>query len=156
MHRILCIDEVAKLFSTERTIVYDLFEWPYTSSQLLIVIGIANSIDLIEKSLPLLKVGSKKNTLIMKTRKNNRNHGISFLFRDCIEGNCTTTHCSLQWIAGHLAVLVPSRSHRTLLQKSRMWKIHFHNFIGRNGRCKKTLGLMQNSVTNCTWWRSDC
>ena len=59
MYRILCIDEVDKLFSTERTIVYDLFEWPYTSSQLLIVIGIANSIDLIEKSLPLLKAGSR-------------------------------------------------------------------------------------------------
>lgn len=44
-----------RLFTNERTIVYDLFEWPYVSSQLLIVIGIANSIDLIEKSLPLLK-----------------------------------------------------------------------------------------------------
>lgn len=51
----LCIDEVDRLFTNERTIVYDLFEWPYVSSQTLIVIGIANSIDLVEKSLPLLK-----------------------------------------------------------------------------------------------------
>lgn len=54
--RILCIDEVDRLFTNERSIVYDLFEWPYKSSNTLIVIGIANSIDLVEKSLPLLKL----------------------------------------------------------------------------------------------------
>ena len=54
--RILCIDEVDRLFSNERSIIYDLFEWPYKSSTTLIVIGIANSIDLVEKSLPLLKI----------------------------------------------------------------------------------------------------
>ena len=37
--------------------MYDLFEWPYSSSNPIIVIGIANSIDLVEKSLPLLKIG---------------------------------------------------------------------------------------------------
>lgn len=56
--RILCIDEVDRLFSNERSIIYDLFEWPYKSSTTLIVIGIANSIDLVEKSLPLLKINN--------------------------------------------------------------------------------------------------
>ncbi|KAK8822755.1 hypothetical protein WA556_001648 [Blastocystis sp. ATCC 50177/Nand II] len=54
---ILCIDEIDKLLTKERSIVYDLFEWPYSSSNPIIVIGIANSIDLVEKSLPLLKIG---------------------------------------------------------------------------------------------------
>lgn len=56
-HSILCIDEIDKLLTKERSIVYDLFEWPYSSSNPIIVIGIANSIDLVEKSLPLLKIG---------------------------------------------------------------------------------------------------
>ncbi|KAK8827039.1 hypothetical protein WA577_007540, partial [Blastocystis sp. JDR] len=54
---ILCIDEIDKLLTKERSIVYDLFEWPYSSPNPIIVIGIANSIDLVEKSLPLLKIG---------------------------------------------------------------------------------------------------
>ena len=56
-HSILCIDEIDKLLTKERSIVYDLFEWPYSSPNPIIVIGIANSIDLVEKSLPLLKIG---------------------------------------------------------------------------------------------------
>lgn len=55
-YRIICIDEVDRLFTAERSIVYDLFEWPYNSPHTVIVIGIANSIDLIEKSLPLLQI----------------------------------------------------------------------------------------------------
>ena len=57
-----------RLLTKERSIVYDLFEWPYLSSNVLIIIGIANSIDLIERSLPLLKIRSSKPcTLVFPT-----------------------------------------------------------------------------------------
>ena len=59
MNSIVCVDEVDHLLTKERTIVYDLFEWPYISKHVLIVIGIANSVDLVEKSLPLLKISPR-------------------------------------------------------------------------------------------------
>ena len=63
-YRILCIDEIDRLLTRERSIVYDLFEWPYLSSNVIIVIGIANSIDLVEKALPLLKIGQCEDSLL--------------------------------------------------------------------------------------------
>ena len=60
MSRIICIDEIDHLLTKERSTVYDMFEWPYISSQIIIVIGIANSVDLVERSLPLLKIGRSK------------------------------------------------------------------------------------------------
>lgn len=51
------MDEVDHLLTKERSVVYDLFEWPFLSTNVVIVIGIANSVDLIERSLPLLKIG---------------------------------------------------------------------------------------------------
>ena len=54
---IVCIDEIDRLLTKEKSIVYDLFEWPYISTNTFILIGIANSVDLIENSLPLLKIG---------------------------------------------------------------------------------------------------
>lgn len=60
MNSIVCVDEVDHLLTKERTIVYDLFEWPYISKHVLIVIGIANSVDLVEKSLPLLKISPRR------------------------------------------------------------------------------------------------
>lgn len=62
--RILCIDEIDRLLTRERSIVYDLFEWPYLSSNVIIVVGIANSIDLVEKTLPLLKIGQCEDSLL--------------------------------------------------------------------------------------------
>ena len=60
MNSIVCVDEVDHLLTKERTIVYDLFEWPYISQHVLIVIGIANSVELVEKSLPLLKISPRR------------------------------------------------------------------------------------------------
>ena len=60
MNSIVCVDEVDHLLTKERTIVYDLFEWRYISQHALIVIGIANSVDLVEKSLPLLKISPRR------------------------------------------------------------------------------------------------
>ena len=60
MNSIVCVDEVDHLLTKERTIVYDLFEWPYISKHVLIVIGIENSVDLVEKSLPLLKISPRR------------------------------------------------------------------------------------------------
>ena len=60
MFRIICIDEIDHLLTKERSIVYDMFEWPYISSHIIIVIGIANSVDLVERSLPLLNIGRSR------------------------------------------------------------------------------------------------
>lgn len=65
MNRIVCIDEIDRLLTKERTIVYDLFEWPYLCPNVLVVVGIANSVDLVDRALPLLLIrGEKPDTLV--------------------------------------------------------------------------------------------
>lgn len=65
MNRIVCIDEIDRLLTKERTIVYDLFEWPYLCPNVLVVVGIANSVDLVDRALPLLLIrGEKPATLV--------------------------------------------------------------------------------------------
>ena len=62
---IVCVDEIDRLLTKERTIVYDLFEWPYLCPNVLVVLGIANSVDLVDRALPLLMIrGEKPDTLV--------------------------------------------------------------------------------------------
>jgi cell division control protein 6 len=52
----LFIDEIDGLLSaSNRSVLYKLFEWPHLAGSRLAVIGIANSIDLIESTLPYLQ-----------------------------------------------------------------------------------------------------
>ncbi len=52
----LFIDEIDGLLSgTSTSVLYKLFEWPHLAGSRLAVVGIANSIDLTERTLPYLK-----------------------------------------------------------------------------------------------------
>ena len=85
--RIVCIDEVDHLLTKERTIVYDLLEWPYLSRHVLIVIGIANSVDLVEKSLPLLKISPRRGGKGVRRRTEASHHCISVLHSLQLQGH---------------------------------------------------------------------
>ena len=53
---ILVLDEIDQLDSKCQEVLYTLFEWPYLQNSKLILIGIANSLDLTDRILPRLKV----------------------------------------------------------------------------------------------------
>ncbi|EGG17008.1 hypothetical protein DFA_07989 [Cavenderia fasciculata] len=54
------LDEVDSLISRHNTVIYKLFEWPFEEDSKLILIGIANDLDLLEKSMPRLSKKQKK------------------------------------------------------------------------------------------------
>ena len=53
---ILVLDEIDQLDSKCQEVLYTLFEWPYLRNSKLILVGIANSLDLTDRILPRLKV----------------------------------------------------------------------------------------------------
>ncbi|KHJ97465.1 ATPase, AAA family [Oesophagostomum dentatum] len=61
---ILVLDEIDLLATKTNSFLYTAFQWPYTLTSKLIVIGIANSIDLTERLLPKLKLGHAPQTLV--------------------------------------------------------------------------------------------
>lgn len=52
----LVLDEIDQLESKGQDILYSLFEWPYLTGSKLILIGIANALDMTDRILPRLKV----------------------------------------------------------------------------------------------------
>lgn len=52
---LLVLDEIDQLSSKNQSILYKIFEWPTIPKSKIIVIGIANSLDLTDRLLPMLK-----------------------------------------------------------------------------------------------------
>ncbi|PIO62683.1 ATPase, AAA family [Teladorsagia circumcincta] len=63
-HFVLILDEVDHLTSKTNSFLYAAFQWPQTITNKLIVIGVANSIDLTERLLPKLRLGQPPETLV--------------------------------------------------------------------------------------------
>ncbi|VDM78070.1 unnamed protein product [Strongylus vulgaris] len=63
-HFVLVLDEIDLLASKTNSFLYTAFQWPHTMNSKLIIIGIANSIDLTERLLPKLKLGHEPQTLV--------------------------------------------------------------------------------------------
>lgn len=52
---LLVLDEIDQLSSKNQSILYKIFEWPTIPRSKMVVIGIANSLDLTDRLLPMLK-----------------------------------------------------------------------------------------------------
>ena len=53
---LLVLDEIDQLDSRKQSILYSIFEWPSKLNSKLILIGIANALDLTDRILPRLQV----------------------------------------------------------------------------------------------------
>ncbi|CDW56701.1 hypothetical protein TTRE_0000498301 [Trichuris trichiura] len=53
--RLICLDEIDLLCKTDSSVLYSTFKWPVVSNKV-ILIGIANAFDMIERELPKLKL----------------------------------------------------------------------------------------------------
>lgn len=49
------LDEIDQLDSRKQSVLYTVFEWPSTSNSKLVLIGIANALDLTDRILPRLQ-----------------------------------------------------------------------------------------------------
>ncbi|KAJ1374408.1 hypothetical protein KIN20_037092 [Parelaphostrongylus tenuis] len=63
-HFVLILDEIDHLATKTNSFLCTTFQWPQTMAAKLIVIGIANSIDLTERLLPKLKMKQPPETLV--------------------------------------------------------------------------------------------
>ncbi|CAB3407726.1 unnamed protein product [Caenorhabditis bovis] len=63
---VLVLDEIDHLASKTNAALYSAFRWPYTLSHKIIIIGIANSIDLTERLLPKLMLTEPPKRLIFE------------------------------------------------------------------------------------------
>ncbi|ETN83942.1 hypothetical protein NECAME_01735 [Necator americanus] len=63
-HFVLVLDEIDHLATKTNSFLYSAFQWPYSVTAKIIVIGIANSIDLTERLLPKLKLSHPPKTLV--------------------------------------------------------------------------------------------
>lgn len=62
---VLVLDEIDQLESKFQEVLYTIFEWPYQRNSKLILVGIANALDLTERILPRIHV---KEILLSTTR----------------------------------------------------------------------------------------
>ncbi len=53
---LLVLDEIDQLDSKDQEVLYSIFEWPYLKGSRLVLVGIANSLDLTDRILPRLKL----------------------------------------------------------------------------------------------------
>lgn len=53
---LLVLDEIDQLSTKNQSILYQIFEWPIIPKSKIVVIGIANSLDLTDRLLPMLKI----------------------------------------------------------------------------------------------------
>lgn len=49
------LDEIDQLDSKRQSVLYSIFEWPALANSKLVLIGVANALDLTERSLPRLQ-----------------------------------------------------------------------------------------------------
>ena len=56
---LLVLDEIDQLESKCQEVLYTLFEWPYLNNSKLILVGIANALDLTDRILPRISVSFK-------------------------------------------------------------------------------------------------
>lgn len=63
-HFVLILDEIDHLTSKTNSFLYAAFQWPQTITSRLVVIGVANSIDLTERLLPKLRLAQPPETLV--------------------------------------------------------------------------------------------
>ena len=67
---LLVLDEIDQLDSKCHDVLYSLFEWPYLRNSKVVLVGIANSLDLTDRILPRLKVRKSITTNYSSTRNN--------------------------------------------------------------------------------------
>lgn len=53
--RLLVLDEIDQLDSKRQSVLYTIFEWPAMAGSRVVLVGIANALDLTERALPRLQ-----------------------------------------------------------------------------------------------------
>lgn len=134
---ILCIDEIDNLLHfRDSEDLYRFFELPFISVSHLILVGISNTVDLIETNLPLLKTKNCISTqFVMIHSVSTKDRGIQELLEGRpFEHHSAANRALLFLIASRLSA-VHSSSTSIVLSKSRIFSILKTHTLGTIWRC---------------------
>lgn len=134
---ILCIDEIDNLLHfRDSEDLYRFFELPFISVSHLILVGISNTVDLIETNLPLLKTKNCISTqFVMIHSVSTKDRGIQELLEGRpFEHHSAASRALLFLITSRLSA-VHSSSTSIVLSKSRIFSILKTHTLGTIWRC---------------------
>jgi cell division control protein 6 len=84
---LLVLDEIDQLESKCQEVLYTLFEWPYLANSKLILVGIANALDLTDRILPRVTVRPTFSKTARQVKENDAIFTFSASRSLCSSGN---------------------------------------------------------------------
>ncbi|KAI4556826.1 hypothetical protein MJT46_020013 [Ovis ammon polii x Ovis aries] len=113
---VLVLDEMDQLDSRGQDVLYTLFEWPWLSNSRLVLIGIANTLDLTDRILPRLQAREKCKPQLLNFPPYTKNQIATILqdrlnqaFNDQVLDNAAIQFCARKVSAVSGDSLVPKR-----------------------------------------------
>lgn len=105
--RLLILDEIDQLDSRKQSILYTIFEWPSYAASKLILIGIANALDLTDRILPRLQSKCELKPQLMHFAPYSKNQ-IMEIYKQRLESSGVTdvfSPMAVQLLAGKVAAV---------------------------------------------------
>ncbi|EZA49517.1 Cell division control protein 6-like protein [Ooceraea biroi] len=103
----LVLDEIDQLESRKQSVLYSIFEWPSIASAKLILVGIANSLDLTDRILPRLQARCEFKPTLMHFASYTKQQISNIILARLNQANATNvfTPSAIQLLAGKVAAI---------------------------------------------------
>ncbi|KYN34022.1 Cell division control protein 6 like protein [Trachymyrmex septentrionalis] len=104
---LLVLDEIDQLESKKQSVLYSIFEWPSKPNSKLILIGIANSLDLTDRILPRLQARCELKPVLMHFAPYSKQQIFDIISTRLNEANATNvfTPPAIQFLASKVAAI---------------------------------------------------
>ncbi|KAG5344014.1 CDC6 protein, partial [Acromyrmex charruanus] len=104
---LLVLDEIDQLESKKQSVLYSIFEWPSKPNSKLILIGIANSLDLTDRILPRLQARCELKPALMHFAPYSKQQIFNIISTRLNEANATNvfTPPAIQFLASKVAAI---------------------------------------------------
>lgn len=101
---LLVLDEIDQLEMKNQSVLYSIFEWPTVSKSQLLLIGIANSLDLTDRILPRLQAKCNLKPTLLHFKPYSKQQIIDIITKRLDEGNVRNlfSNTALQLLAGKI------------------------------------------------------
>ncbi|XP_036143018.1 cell division control protein 6 homolog isoform X2 [Monomorium pharaonis] len=104
---LLVLDEIDQLDSRKQSVLYSIFEWPSIPNSKLILVGIANALDLTDRILPRLQARCELKPALMHFTPYSKQQIFDIISARLNEANATNvfTPPAIQFLAGKVAAI---------------------------------------------------
>lgn len=102
---LLVLDEIDQLDSKNQSILYTIFEWPSKIGFKVILIGIANALDLTDRTLPFLQIRSELKPKLMHFSPYTKQQIVEIFMERLKDLNKVFSPIAIQMLAGKVAAI---------------------------------------------------